>query len=136
MIKSLSSFLLIMLVFLSIYSCDKNKGTDSSDISTEQAYEIIKNSKSENVVLIDVRKSEVFQSGGYIRNAINVDFFSGNFVGEIGELDKKMKYIVYCQKGRFSEKAVKMMKNLGFSDVRSMIGGIIKWRFMGMPVVK
>ncbi len=46
---------------------------------------------------------------------------------QLAFLDKNALYIVHCKVGARSSKAVKMMQEHGFSDVKNMRGGILAW---------
>jgi sulfur-carrier protein adenylyltransferase/sulfurtransferase len=46
---------------------------------------------------------------------------------QLNDLPKDKPYIVHCKSGGRSEKAVRQMKEKGFSQVSNLIGGILKW---------
>jgi rhodanese-related sulfurtransferase len=80
------------------------------------------------VVVLDVRTPAEFA------NAINIDFQSGNFEAEISALDKTATYAVYCRSGNRSGQAVKVMADLGFTNLYDMDGGVIDWAAAGKPL--
>jgi phage shock protein E len=86
-----------------------------------------------NVVVLDVRTPAEFAEG-HLANAINIDFQSGNFESEISALDKNATYAIYCRSGNRSGQAVKIMANLGFTDLYDMDGGVIDWAAAGKPL--
>jgi len=86
-----------------------------------------------NVVVLDVRTPAEFAEG-HLANAINIDFQSGNFESEISTLDKNATYAVYCRSGNRSGQAVKVMADLGFTDLYDMDGGVIDWAAAGKPL--
>ena len=86
-----------------------------------------------NVVVLDVRTPAEFAEG-HLANAINIDFQSGNFESEISTLDKNATYAVYCRSGNRSGQAVKVMADLGFTDLYDMDGGVIDWEAAGKPL--
>lgn len=85
------------------------------------------------VVVLDVRTPGEFAQG-HLANAINVDFQSGYFEEEIAKLDKNATYAVYCRSGNRSGQAVKVMEDLGFTDMYDMNGGVIDWAAAGKPL--
>jgi phage shock protein E len=80
-----------------------------------------------------VRSPEEFAEG-HLANAINIDFQSGNFESEISRLNKGTTYAVYCRSGNRSGQAVKVMADLGFTDLYDMDGGVIDWAAAGKPL--
>jgi phage shock protein E len=86
-----------------------------------------------NIIVLDVRTPGEFAQGR-LANAINVDFQSGNFEQEVAKLDKNATYAVYCRSGNRSGEAVKVMEDLGFTDMYDMNGGVIDWAAAGKPL--
>lgn len=44
--------------------------------------------------------------------------------------------LVYCRSGRRSGLAMTALKEAGFTDIRSLDGGIVAWQDAGKPVIK
>lgn len=86
-----------------------------------------------NVIVLDVRTPGEFAQGR-LANAINIDFQSGYFEEEVSKLDKDATYAVYCRSGNRSGQAVKVMADLGFTDMYDMDGGVIDWAAAGKPL--
>lgn len=86
-----------------------------------------------NVIVLDVRTPGEFAQG-HLANAINIDFQSGIFEQEVAKLDKDATYAVYCRSGNRSGQAVKVMEELGFTDMYDMDGGVIDWAAAGQPL--
>lgn len=87
----------------------------------------------EEVQLIDVRKPEEF-SEGHIPNAINIDYFSDDFVSSIDMLDTKKPVYIYCRSGKRSGKSVTHFKEIGFSEIYNLEGGILNWQSDSLPL--
>jgi len=105
-------------------------------IDTQAAYDMIHgNRDNHNFVILDVRTEEEFNSG-HIAEAIVIDYYLPDFKTRVGELDRNKKYLVYCRTARRSGEAAIIMKDLGFSEVYEMAGGITRWNSGGLPVVK
>ena len=83
--------------------------------------------------LIDVRTLEEFQSG-HISRAINMDFFSTNFIDEIKEFETNLKLILYCRTDNRSSKSAKILADNDFKNVYVIKGGIEEWVSQGNPV--
>lgn len=74
--------------------------------------------KSEHLVL-DVRTAEEY-SASHVRNSTNIDFLKSDFKDQLLKLDKSKKYKLYCRSGNRSEKALSLMKDLGFKDIENL----------------
>ena len=83
--------------------------------------------------LVDVRTLEEFQSG-YISGAINIDFFSADFIDKIKEFDTSLNLILYCRTDNRSSKSAKILTDNDFKNVYVIKGGIEEWISQGNPV--
>lgn len=89
----------------------------------------------ESIVLIDVRSIVEFNSG-FLKGAVNIDLNNPGFEESIDELDKRVKYLVYCRSGNRSRQAMFLMRDLGFEEVYNLSEGIISWNDFNFPVEK
>jgi len=122
----------------SIYSIIVDRYTQEPirDVTPEEAFGIIGTSQhSENPVVIDVRTPEEY-AGGYIHDAINIDYLSPSFRDYIETFDKNKLYIVYCRTGGRSSAARDIMEEAGFKHVINMTGGFSDWQAAGLPVTQ
>lgn len=78
------------------------------------------------VVLLDVRTQEEFEAG-HIENALNIDYKSADFEDQLLQLDNSLPYLIYCKSGGRSASAAIIMKELGFTNVQELDGGILAW---------
>lgn len=101
-----------------------------NDISPEEAQKIIQNG---GVVIVDVRAPDEF-AGGHIHGAQNININDVSFVEEVKSLDKDAAYVVNCQLGGRSSRAVSLMNELGFKNAMNLEGGIVAWKKAGLPV--
>ena len=85
------------------------------------------------VVTVDVRTPAEFTSG-HLENAVNIDVESGDFATQIGQLDPKATYAVYCRSGNRSKTAVQQMSDAGLTSVQDLDGGIVAWQSQGLPI--
>ncbi len=103
------------------------------NITPEEAFTLIQNNQNNpDFAIIDVRTPEEVASG-YIANAINIDFHSPAFYEKISKLDKNKTYLIYCQSGNRSGKALDIMAELNFREVYNILGGILAWKAEGLP---
>jgi rhodanese-related sulfurtransferase len=79
-----------------------------------------------NVQILDVRTPEEF-SEGFIEGAVNINFHDANFREQVAKLDKNIPVFVYCRSGGRSQKAMEVLKELGFSVVYELQGGYMNY---------
>lgn len=84
-----------------------------------------------NLQIVDVRTPDEFNSK-HLDKAVNINFNSPNFQSEISKLDKTKPTFVYCLSGGRSGAAIAKMKDLGFTEVYNMKGGMMKWNSLGL----
>lgn len=89
--------------------------------------------KSENFVLLDTRELREYEVS-HISNARWVGYDNFNY-RSVTELPKDTAIIVYCSVGYRSERIGEKLKELGFTNVHNLYGGIFQWVNEGKPVV-
>ena len=106
------------------------------DVTAQEASTLIQdNLDNPNFVIVDVRTPEEYDEG-HVEKAINIDFRSENFRNEIDKLKKDKTYLIYCRSGRRSADALNIMKELDFTRIYHMNGGILEWLDEALPTVK
>jgi rhodanese-related sulfurtransferase len=106
------------------------------DINPKEAFDLIQSNKNNpDFIIIDVRTPDEFAQG-HIEKAINIEYKAETFQDEISKLDKNKTYLIYCKIGVRSASARNIMKELGFSEVYHMPGGIEKWQAEGLQITK
>lgn len=76
--------------------------------------------------VIDVRTAEEFNNG-HIEKAVNIDYNSADFETKIAAYPKDEPIYIYCQGGSRSAGAALKMKELGFTKVYDMQGGMVAY---------
>lgn len=136
--------LVICLVLLALVGCTGTGTTSVPEnepavvlkVSPQEAYNLIQdNVANPGFVILDVRTPGEF-ADGHLPAAVNLDYNSANFPGEISRLDSEKVYLVYCRTGIRSAAASALMAKNGFSKVYDMTGGITAWQAAGFAVVK
>ncbi len=77
-------------------------------------------------VVLDVRTPEEYAEG-HLADAVLINFYDTDFADQLDELDKDATYVVYCRSGNRSQGAIQTMRELGFTDVVEVAGGIQAW---------
>jgi rhodanese-related sulfurtransferase len=86
-------------------------------------------------VLLDIRTPEEFGEGR-LEGAVNIDFYAADFAGQLAELDRDATYVIYCRSGNRSTVALDTFRDLGFTSVYAVEGGIVAWEATGHLVIR
>lgn len=81
--------------------------------------------ENESTVVVDVRTADEFDSFR-IKNSINIDYYSKNFLDSISSYKGKKNIILYCRSGRRSYYAAKLMQEKGFNKIYNLKGGVLE----------
>ena len=116
---------------ITFFSSCKESPTQITDIkcdieliSPQQVYDAIY--KDPSIQLVDVRTPEEFK-GNHLKGAQNICVTSDDFKEKVKMLDKNKPVYVYCYKGGRSAQAAIQLKDLGFTKIYDMDGGILLW---------
>ncbi len=95
------------------------RGIQNGDITIEE----LNNKVAQGAILLDVRSNQEYKEG-HLQGAINIpDYELRNRVQR--EIPKKNQSIViYCQYGGRSRNAYNMMKNMGYTNIYNLSGGL------------
>ena len=88
--------------------------------------------RKDNFTLIDVREPHEYQIAR-IPGARLIPL--GELPKHLNELDKNAEFVMHCKSGARSQKAVDLLKQSGFRNVRNMTGGITAWSDKVDPTV-
>jgi thioredoxin len=120
---------LLLIISFIFASCNEQKKTVFEEITPKEFSDKIK--ATENPQILDVRTEDEFESQ-HIKNARNINWNGENFADEaIVAYDKSKPVFVYCLSGGRSKKATAKLKELGFTTVYELEGGITKWNSEG-----
>jgi len=87
-----------------------------------------------DALLVDIRETQEWEDSGSIPGAIHasrgfLEFYADpNSELHIPALKPDRQIILFCGTGGRSTLAAKTLMDMGFSDVRSLAGGIAAWR--------
>lgn len=128
-----------ILGFTIIAGVNQPKGDPSNnliiEINIEKAKSLIQDPKGKNeLVILDIRTGEEYNNG-CIEDAVNINFYDPNFKKMIKLLDKHKIYLVYCQSGIRSKKAIELMSGMGFRNIYHMNEGIEGWKAQRLKLV-
>jgi len=86
---------------------------------------------NEDIILLDVRTLEEYEET-HLENALllpvqELSFQSLANIG-LGENAKNKEIIIYCRSGARSKTAYDIMESLGYTNIKSVAGGMIHWQ--------
>ena len=100
-------------------------------VSTTDAVHLI---NRERAVLIDVSEPAEFVAG-HAAGARSVPLATLESSRELPK-NKSLPLVVVCPTGQRAQRAVAVLKKLGFENVRALAGGLGAWRAANLPVEK
>jgi phage shock protein E len=127
--KNLLILSFCFLLFVSLSA--QNTVVRNVDASTFQ-----KLIESKKYVLIDLRTSDEIKSKGMIKGAQHLDYLAKDSEKQIGQLDRKKPYLIYCAGGGRSSECAELMQKLGFTEVVNLEKGFDDWKRKGLETVK
>ncbi|SCX79179.1 rhodanese-like domain-containing protein [Alkaliphilus peptidifermentans] len=123
--------IVVILGLILLWQFTKDKTVSSlqlkytySQILPEEAQLLMSNNPE--VVILDVRDKKDYDKG-HIKDAIAIPY--KNLRGQLDELDYRNTYLIYCNTGKDSAKASKIMAESGYPRVFSLVGGYKKWPY-------
>jgi rhodanese-related sulfurtransferase len=123
---------LLVLGALALGACSDGSAAEFTRVAAEDFQSEIEADPDGTVV--DLRTNEEI-AVGFIDGAVQLDFYDPSFSSTLESLDRDAHYLVYCNSGNRSAQTVREMKDLGFTNVTELEGGIVAWNAAGLPVV-
>lgn len=86
----------------------------------------------EDILIIDVREPHEYEMYNIGAKLIPL----GSLMGALNELEeyKEKEIVVHCRSGMRSASAKEAMMQLGFKNVRNLIGGMLDWQETHDPI--
>lgn len=125
--------IIILLLLIGCVSCGEVKKGEIVMVSPEQVYEAIYGDG--DLQIVDVRTTEEF-SVSHLKDAQNICVTNDDFKEKVAMLDKEKPVYVYCKKGGRSARAAEILKEMGFSKVYDLQGGLQNWEKEGLETIK
>lgn len=107
------------------------------NLSPEQAQaEMAQN----NITVIDIREPDEARQNGKIAGSVNAPRGMLEFYADASlpyhrpEFDKENRIILYCASSGRSALAVKTLKEMGYTNIAHIEGGVNAWKAAGLPV--
>jgi len=126
----------LISIFSLLYSDLFTQRVSLSPVEFDESIKELKE-LNQKFILLDVRTNSEFKTG-YLEDAVLLDWTSDEFKSKFKELaiQKDIPIYIYCYMGGRSAEAADYIKNLGYTQVFDMKGGIYQWKMAGLPVKK
>jgi rhodanese-related sulfurtransferase len=105
-------------------------GFGSNALSPQQGVMLM---NREQALPLDVRNATSYRAG-HIINAINIELSELPGAATKIEKYKALPVIVYCDAGTSSAQAAKKLRQVGFTKVYQLQGGLSAWRSDNLPL--
>ncbi len=123
-------FGLIVVLAAAVAACSSSTGVIES-LDADAAATLLEDDPT--AVLLDIRTPEEYAESR-IAGAVNIDFYAADFSTRLGALDRDTTYVIYCRSGNRTTAALDIFRDLGFSSVHAVDGGIQAWQGTGLAV--
>ncbi len=146
-----------VLLFLMITGCKTKQGvisTDNKNMSTKSTMDLVKEAKEQienltpqqvkqellsGATLIDIRESDELKNGKIAGSTHAprgmLEFYADESLPyHKPQFDKSKRIILYCATSGRSALAVKTLKQLGYTNVAHLDGGLKAWKEAGLDV--
>ena len=129
----LLAFVLLSLCLVGLLRLQIAYASPYTDISVATAYDMITNGSYPDLVVLDVRRQDEYDSG-HIYGAVWIPHTQ--LEARIGELadHENHEIIAYCKSGFRSQLASQTLDSHNFTKVYNMLGGITAWQSAGYPL--
>lgn len=123
-----SQLLLVSLFSLFIFSVGFSQESENEELRLETVdKETFKSAiESGEYILFDVRTVDEYMDG-HIDGAKSLNVSDDQFDKTISNISASHKYLIYCQSGGRSSKALEKMEEAGFTHVLELEGGYENW---------
>ncbi|HKK73565.1 MAG TPA: rhodanese-like domain-containing protein [Saprospiraceae bacterium] len=124
---------LLILTLLSLTMACGNTGAQDQDQTTEAKHRVLSKAEFEkrlsegDIQLVDVRTPNEY-AAGHIEGAINANVMDPNFPVDVAsKTDTSKQVMIYCRSGKRSDRAAKVMEEMGYPMIYDLDGGYLAW---------
>ncbi|MFC7356829.1 rhodanese-like domain-containing protein [Jejudonia soesokkakensis] len=119
----------LFTLFFSLQSCHEDTSVTVNRVTPQEMRAALL--QDATIQLLDVRTPTEYEAS-HLKSAQNICVTDSDFIERAEELDKDKPVYVYCKKGGRSAKASKILKELGFTKIYDLNGGITAWDAEGL----
>ncbi|MBX2961999.1 MAG: rhodanese-like domain-containing protein [Cyclobacteriaceae bacterium] len=125
----INTLLYVISLVVFAFGCDGQTGVQKLSVDNFEK----KLAATSDKIVLDVRTKDEYKSG-HLATATVIDYYSSDFKNQANQLDKTKPVFVYCAAGVRSDKAVKILTQLGFKEIYDLQGGFNAWTAARKPV--
>jgi len=136
-VQYLQSNYIMVIVFIGsglmlLWSYFGSKIQGIKEVGTVGALQLINH---KDAVIVDVRDQKEYETGHLLNSKL---IPLSTLKGRIGELEKHREnpILMVCASGQRSRIAAAQLKNKGFTQAYSLVGGVVAWRKAELPLEK
>ncbi len=131
--KKLQLLILLLGGIILLSACTSND--NYKDITTTELSKMISN-KDSDIQYVDIRTRLEYLESHIKEFSINIDFYKfENDKTLLDELDKNKPVVIICRTGNRTSEAMSIFKDLKYSKVYNVVGGIEQWKSENRPVI-
>lgn len=124
MIKKYYHYMILVVILLGFFGYKYSQTIGIEQITTDQLAEILNTAEQENIFYVDVREPHEFNEG-HIKEMMNLPLSQLESNYQLIPKDKKV--VIICRSGNRSLQAANILKDLGYSDLVNVQGGMLDW---------
>ena len=102
------------------------------NITVRQLYNIVRS--GEDIYLLDVRTAREYHSGRLAFSDQQISYDRLTYYADRLPQDKDSDIFVFCRTGRRSAIALNILKDMGYTNVHNVLGGIHAWQSAGYDI--
>ncbi len=118
----------VVALLVVVAACGGGATAVVESITPQEASDIL---DTPGAVLLDIRTPDEFVAG-HIAGAENIDYYAADFAARLAALDPAGNYVIYCRSGNRTTAALEVFRDLGFTNVHAIDGGIVAWEAAGL----
>ena len=129
MMKNLNRKVAGMLAAVLMLIGCRGQGQPSQEVYTVLAPEAFKAmmTSDTSILLLDVRRPDEFEAGT-IGRAVNVNVLEEeSFTASMADRDREQPVMLFCRSGRRSQRAARILEDMGFKSIIDLEGGYLAW---------
>ncbi len=118
----------VVALLVVVSACGGGATAVVESVTPQAASDIL---ETPGAVLLDIRTPDEFVAG-HIAGAENIDYYAADFAARLETLDPAGTYVIYCRSGNRTTAALEVFRDLGFTKVHAVDGGIVAWEAAGL----
>jgi len=125
-----TTIIFLMFSIVSFFGC--SNVPKENTITVTELHTLLEDAE---ITVLDVRTPEEISQGKITSSALEANFYDQHFIENvIDHISAEENVYVYCKGGNRSAKAVAKLRELGYSKIYNVEGGITAWKAKGYKI--